>query len=254
MSHNSVAGSYSLYLFFGLILSFVPVNMFSQKSVWIPSEWEQRDIPYSMERSYQSDNFILFWGEKAGTDPLNAPGDISFNPAETASILEDIYDFWVTEVNMIPTDYGNFALYKFIIVLNETWNPLSDGSEIFKGWAFGGSYDSKIGAMWIHPGATNRFTLAHEFTHSMQNMVWIDYPGHGFINNDYVGSFWETHANFMALQDSPDKVENTDPARFLSTQHFYFSSARHHYTNWMLLQYLLNTRAWNLLTGSGKNP
>jgi hypothetical protein len=70
--------------------------------------------------------------------------------------------------------------------------------------------------MWIHPRATNRFTLAHEFTHMMQNMAWIEYPGHGFINNDYVGSFWETHANFIALKDSPNQVESTDPARFLS--------------------------------------
>lgn len=224
-----------------------PALMAAQKTVFIPAEWDDRDIPYSMERSYQSDNFILFWGEKAGTDPQTAPEDIRFEPSQTAAILEDVFAFYVNEVNFIPEDHGNFALYKFIIVINETWNPLPDGTEIFKGWAFGGSYESTIGAMWVHPRALGRFTLAHEFTHSMQNMIWIDYPGHGFINNDYVGSFWETHANFMALQANPDMVENTGPARFLSTQHFYWSSARHHYTNWMFLQYILDNDGMELI-------
>lgn len=233
-------GGYVSILTFVIFFLFllIPVDLAGQKTVFIPSEWDDRGIPYSMDRSYESDNFIIFWGEKAGVNPQNAPAEISFDPSETAAILEDIFTWYVEDVNFIPADHGNFALYKFIIVINETWNVLPDGSEIFTGWAFGGSYESTIGAMWIHPKALNNFTLAHEFTHSMQNMAWIDYPGHGFINHDYVGSFWETHANFMALQKNPEQLENTDPARFLSTQHFYWSSARHHYTNWMFLQYI----------------
>lgn len=243
------AGSGKLLQVTGLlsVMLLLPQAVSAQKQVHIPAEWDSRGIPWSMDRSYQSDNFIIFWGEKAGDYPMTAPQTISFDPAQTAEYLEDIFTFYVDEVNFIPPDHGNFALYKFIIVINETWNPLADGSEIFTGWAFGGSYDSLIGAMWIHPKALNRFTLAHEFTHSMQNMAWIDYPGHGFINNDYVGSFWETHANFMALQANPQQVENTDPARFLSTQHFYWSSARHHYTNWMFLQYIHDTEGMELI-------
>lgn len=219
----------------------------AQKIVHIPSEWGRRGIPYSMTRSYQSENFVLFWGEKAGLDPTQAPTDIRFTPSVVAATLETSYAFFMNTIRMIPADKPNISTYKLIVVLNETWNTLADGSAIFTGWAFGGSYDSKIGAMWIHPRATNRFTLAHEFTHMMQNMAWIEYPGHGFINNDYVGSFWETHANFIALKDSPDKVESTDPARFLNTQHFYWSSARHHYTNWMFLQYIEDTDGMELI-------
>lgn len=238
----------------GLLLILICFLLFSraselsaQKTVFIPAEWDERGIPYSIQRSYESENFIIFWGEKAGEYPLNAPADIRFDPEETANILEGVFSWYINEVEFIPADHGNFALYKFIIVINETWNPLPDGSEIFTGWAFGGSYESTIGAMWIHPKALNDFTLTHEFTHSMQNMAWIDYPGHGFINHDYVGSFWETHANFMALQKNPELVENTDPARFLSTQHFYWSSARHHYTNWMFLQYILDTEGMEFI-------
>lgn len=210
----------------------------AQKSVYIPNEWSSGGIPYSMERSYQSENFVLFWGEKAGTDPTHAPTEIRFTPSVVAGILEDIYRFFIDEIGMIPPDMPNISTYKFIVVLNETWNPLPDGRAIFTGWAFGSHYDSRIGAMWIHPRATSKFTLAHEFTHMMQCMAFIEYPGHGFINNDYVGSFWETHANFIALKAVPDKVESTDPARFLNTQHFYWSSARHHYTNWMFLKHI----------------
>jgi carbonic anhydrase/acetyltransferase-like protein (isoleucine patch superfamily) len=219
-------------------LLFVFSELTAQKTVYIPEEWGRRGIPYSMDRSFQSENFVLFWGEKAGTNPTLAPTDIRFTPSVVAATLESVYAFFMNEIKLIPADKPNISKYKLIIVLNETWNPLANGTAIFTGWAFGGSYDSRIGAMWIHPRATNRFTLAHEFTHMMQNMAWIEYPGHGFINNDYVGSFWETHANFIALKDSPNQVESTDPARFLSTQHFYWSSARHHYTNWLFLQHI----------------
>ncbi len=233
-------------LFFMILVVTAPA-LRAQKTIYIPEEWDERNIPYSMDRSYESENFIIFWGEKAGTNPIDAPSEISFDPVVTASLLEDIFTWYVEVVEFIPPDHGNFALYKFIIVINETWNPLPDGTEIFTGWAYGGSYEATIGAMWIHPKALNSFTLAHEFTHCMQNMAWIDYPGHGFINHDYVGSFWETHANFMALKKNPDRVENTDPARFLNTQHFYYSSARHHYTNWMFLQYILDTEGMELI-------
>ena len=221
-----------------IVLLHVTSGLVAQKVVYIPEEWGRRGIPYSMERSYQSENFVLFWGENAGIDPTLAPSDIRFTPSVVAATLESVYSFFMNEIKLIPPDKPNISQYKLIIVLNETWNPLSNGTAIFTGWAFGGSYDSKIGAMWIHPKATNRFTLAHEFTHMMQNMAWIEYPGHGFINHEYVGSFWETHANFIALKDSPNQVEDTDPARFLSTQHFYWSSARHHYTNWLFLQHI----------------
>lgn len=229
----------SLKLFLLLFILTVSSGIVTgQKVVYIPGEWDLRGIPYSMERSYQSENFILFWGEKAGTDPTLAPSDIRFTPSAVAATLENIYSFFMNDIKMIPADKPNISTYKLIVVLNETWNPLANGSAVFTGWAFGGQYDSKIGAMWIHPRATNRFTLAHEFTHMMQNMAWIEYPGHGFLHHEYVGSFWETHANFIALKDSPDKVENTDLPRFLSTQHFYYSSARHHYTNWLFLQFV----------------
>jgi len=182
------------------LISFLLVGSYvlsAQKSVYIPTDWGRRSIPYSMDRSYQSDNFVLFWGEKAGTDPTQAPADIRFTPSVVAATLEATYAFFMNDIRLIPADKPNISAYKLIIVLNETWNTLPDGSSVFTGWAFGGQYDSKIGAMWIHPKATNRFTLAHEFTHMMQNMAWIEYPGHGFINNDFVGSFWETHANFI---------------------------------------------------------
>lgn len=236
-SLNSLNGKLCHSIFFFILFN-VTQGLFAQKSVYIPEEWGRRGIPYSMERSYQSENFVLFWGEKAGTDPSQAPSDIRFTPSVVAATLESTYAFFMNVIRMIPPDKPNISNYKLIVVLNETWQPLANGTAIFTGWAFGGSYDSRIGAMWIHPRATNRFTLAHEFTHMMQNMAWIEYPGHGFINHEYVGSFWETHANFIALKDSPDKVENTDPARFLSTQHFYWSSARHHYTNWLFLQHI----------------
>jgi len=219
-------GSFSFFL---MVLS---ISLFGQKEVYIPVEWQQGSFDYSFDRSAQSDNFIMFWGPLAGLDPTSAPDEIAFDPGEILNTAEDLYRFYIDTLVFIPGDTGLITKWKMIIVLLHTWEGI-------EGWAFGGNYDGQTGAMWMHPhAAKSETTLAHEFTHALQNYTWMMYPGHGFINHSYVGFFWEAHAEFMALQRYPRVARQFDISRWMNTSQFHWSSTRHHYQAFLFLEYL----------------
>lgn len=213
------------------------------KTVYWPSEFNLYP-EVSLARSAESDNFVVLWGTLAGADPTTAPPPINFDPADVLNQLELVYTTYIDDLGYLDDSVGNLALYKIIIVMNDTWS-----NSPWAGWAFGGSYDSAIGAMWVHPAATAppSWVLAHEFAHSLQSQAWIDNPGHGFINYEPVGFFWETHAQFMAEQHYPTILEGTDFIRFFNTAHFHWGSTRHHYGNTLFLRYLQDTLGIELI-------
>ena len=225
------------------------VNSFSiqgQKEIYIPVEWQQGSLDYSFDRAAESSNFIVFWGPLAGTDPTQAPAEIAFDPQTILNTAEDLYKFYIDTVQFVNDDTGLISQYKIILVMLHTWTGL-------EGWAFGGNYDGVVGAMWMHPhAASSGPTLAHEFTHTLQNYTWMMNPGHGFIDSSYVGFFWETHAEFMALQKYPSVALEFDMARWLNTCQFHWSSTRHHYQAFIFLQLIkekdgieMINRLWN---------
>src|SRR5688572_27284676 len=232
------------YLF--LFLAFFPSLVLSQKQVYIPIEWQQGNFDYSFNRALQSDNFVVFWGPLAGTDPSQAPAEIAFNPQQILATAEELYKFYIDTIQFVSDDDNLLSEYKIILVMLHTWTGL-------EGWAFGGNYDGIVGAMWMHPhAAASGPTLAHEFTHTLQNYAWMLNPGHGFIDSSYVGFFWETHAEFMALQKYPSVALQFDMARWLNTCQFHWSSTRHHYQAFVFLQYIkekdgisMINRMWN---------
>lgn len=204
----------------------------AQKKVYIPNEWKSGNFDYSFQRSAQSDNFIIFWGPLAGSDPRNAPSDIAFDPAKVLDTAEELYDFYIDSLRFLSDTGGLLSEWKMILVMLHTWQGV-------EGWAFGGNYDGTTGAMWMHPhAASDGPTLAHEFTHALQNYTWMMFPGHSFVNHDYVGFFWETHAEFMAMQRYPDIARHFDMARWLNTSQFHWSSTRHHYQAFIFLQFV----------------
>ncbi len=229
------------------LLFIFPSFLFSQKEIYIPQEWQQAGgLDYSLSHSAQSDDFIVFWGPLAGDDPTQAPSDIAFDPQSILNTAEDLYKFYIDTIKFINDDAGLIHQYKIILVMLNTWTGL-------EGWAFGGNYDGTVGAMWMHPqAASSGPTLAHEFTHTLQNYTWMMNPGHGFIDSSYVGFFWETHAEFMALQKYPSVALEFDMARWLNTCQFHWSSTRHHYQAFMFLQFIkekdgigMINRMWN---------
>lgn len=217
----------------------------AQKDVFIPNEWA--DDPalqeWSWDRSYESDNFVVFWGPKLGPDPTAATNpDLRFDPAAVTDTLETSYDRFVGDIGFVRDGPStNLGTYKIIIVINDTWG---EGGPT--GWAYGGAYSDTIGAMWVHPNATrDGGVLSHEFAHTLQNMNWIqeNTDGGGFIDYEPAGFFWETHANFMRAQQYPALATESMP-RWWATDMYHWSSTRHHYQAFRLLLHV--QRRWGI--------
>lgn len=208
------------------------------KIVYIPNEWKSAaaNIPYDLAtRSAQSDNFIVVWGPLAGTDPKNNTNpELKFDPVAVLDSMEVLYDFYVKQLHEVE-EKGNLAKYKMIVVVNNTWRE-----GLYTGWAFGGGFDNVIGAMFVDPRSMseNSWVISHEITHSFQYMIPILYPGHGYTDVSHAGFFWETHANFMAIQKHPSFITATDYPRAMNFTNYYIGSPRKHYGDWYILQYL----------------
>ncbi|PUZ25384.1 multidrug transporter [Chitinophaga parva] len=205
------------------------------KTVFIPTEFSTDPYlsTWSYARSYQSANFVVFWGNVVGTNPATyADPNLAFNPQAICDTLEKIYTRYIADIKFCsdaPTK--NLGKYKIIIIMNDTW-----GTGGPSGWAFGGAYDNTIGAMWVHPNATrDGGVISHELTHSLQGMISIqeNTTGGGF-NTDATGFFWECHANYMRTQMYP-RFASDDLPRWLGTSAFHWSSTRHHYDTFKLL-------------------
>ncbi|MFZ5942068.1 MAG: DUF6055 domain-containing protein [Bacteroidota bacterium] len=190
---------------------------------------------FSWDRTAQSANFIVYWGQKITGDPRDAVnGSIAFDPYSILDMMEALLAYMTDSVHFIDNpETLNMARYKHEIVMNETWESG------FTGWAFGGSADGKIGGMWIHPQATSGpAILAHEFTHMCQAMILLQYPGYG-LNASYAGFFWESHAEFMR-KNYVGSYQDVQTSRYIFTSMMQYSTTRRHYQNIYFLDYLMD--------------
>lgn len=184
-----------------LILSLsLVIPAVAQKSVYIPLYLQNPNTPdgsqFSWDKTAQSDNFILIWGNTVGTDPANySDPDLAFHPQAILDTMEFIYTRFKALGFLDDTTGTHLSQFKIPIVMYNTWGP--DGAQ---GYANGGDADGVIGAFWVHPIAMHDGGVAaHEFTHSLQAECVIDFRnnhGLGSVWNNS-GIFWETHANFM---------------------------------------------------------
>lgn len=211
------------------------VALLAQKTVHIPTEFSSAPLnTWSWSKSYQSANFVVFWGNVVGTNPSTySDPNLRFNPQLVCDTLEKLYTKFVTQLQFCsdaPTK--KLGMYKIIIVMNDTW-----GSGGPSGWAFGGTYNNTIGAMWVHPNATRDGAVtSHELTHALQGMQSIqeNTVGGGYVGWEPAGFFWEAHANYMRTQMYP-RFAGDDFPRWWGTQHFHLSSTRHHYSTFKWL-------------------
>ncbi len=206
----------------------------SEKQVLVQSA-VRTNPGFSWERTAQSDNFIIFWGDNITGDPsdMEQNPELWFNTSDILGWLEDIRFRYMDSLGFLDPG-GNDAIYKHEVVMNETW---SNGE--FTGWAFGAAADMTIGGLWVHPGATrDDGVLGHEFCHGCQTMVMVDKPGYG-LNTPYAGFFWESHANFMSY--TYNETRDGIPERFILTAMMHYSTTRRHYQNLPFLDYLYDT-------------
>ncbi|MET7402005.1 DUF6055 domain-containing protein [Dactylosporangium sp. NPDC005572] len=217
------------------------------KAVYIPARWTQTgEVPWAQNRTRESTNFILLWGEKSGTNPASAPSPYNFDPNSIITQLENLYSFYVNTMQFTP-EAGLLAQYKIIVIVTNTWNRTE-----LNAWATGGSVDGRVGVINIAPGAAlpGSWGLAHELGHVFQNYTFLGRSGYGFTDAS-AGTFWEASAEFMAMQALPTTAAG-DLTRWLRSENLYYSSSRHHYGAWMLLQYIKDrdglamfNRIWN---------
>ncbi|MFI5893832.1 DUF6055 domain-containing protein [Actinoplanes sp. NPDC051513] len=226
----------------------IPRAFAAAKTVYIPPSWASTgEVPWAQNRTKESANFILLWGEKSGTNPVSAPSPYNFNPDNILQQLESVYAFYVNTMKFTP-ESGLLATYKIDVIVTQTWNRTE-----LNAWATGGSADGKVGVINIAPAAAlpGSWGLAHELGHVFQNLTFLGKSGMGFTDAS-AGTFWETSAEYMAMQVYPDGGAG-DLTRFLRTENLAYSSSRHHYGAWMLVQYLVDrygsidifNRMWN---------
>ncbi|GIE37018.1 hypothetical protein Ait01nite_100630 [Actinoplanes italicus] len=231
----------------GLIPQIMSRAAAATKTVYIPARWTQTgEVPWAADRTRESDNFILLWGEKSGTDPASATSPYRFDPANVLSQLENLYSFYVNTMRFTP-ETGLLAQHKIVVIVTNTWNRTE-----LNAWATGGSVDGRVGVINIAPGAAlpGSWGLAHELAHVFQNYTFLGRSGVGFTDPS-AGTFWEASAEFMAMQALPTTAAG-DLTRWLRSENLYYSSSRHHYGAWMLLQYIKDrdglemfNRIWN---------
>ncbi len=153
---------------------------------------------FSLARSKESENLIIFWEKEFGNDPSTCSVvkngvSMAVDINDLLNKMEAFYKIYADNMNFIVEGLSNTDKYKMHIYLFCT-----------DGWiANGGGVDNKLGAFWIAPSACKPVgqTIAHELGHSFQYQVNCDDPTGkaGYRHNIGAGNaFWEISANYQA--------------------------------------------------------
>ena len=149
-----------------VILLFLSCIIYGQKQTYIPVFLQDpnnsNSSQFSWNKTYQSANFLIIWGNTVGTNPVSYSNpDLAFNPASIAAYLENSYTAFKNLGFLVDVPSSlRIAQYKIPIVINNTWGTNQDA---ITGWAEAYT-DGFMPVFNVHPLATNGGeTLAHEF-------------------------------------------------------------------------------------------
>ena len=170
------------------------------KEVYIPREFRKMNFldensNWCWQRSYATDDVIIFWEKGFGPDLSSAPAykghKMTVDLQRLASQAQGFYDMYKNKLKFIQP--GSKAdQYRMMVMLQYD----DDGT------AYGGSYDDVIGALWVTPLRTQDARLnaiAHELGHSFQFQLSID-GGTGFGS----GGVYEMTSQWMLWQTNPN--------------------------------------------------
>lgn len=164
---------------------------------------------FSWDKTYQSENFLIIWGNTVGTNPETYSDQrLRFNPASIAGFLETIYTAFKDLGFLVDTPGTLLNHTKIPVIMNNTWGTVNGAIT-----GFATAYtDNHMSVLQVHPLATNGGpVLAHEFAHALQYLVDLDnrsinnLSGGPFSNG--AGIYFETHAEYMATQVYPEIVD-----------------------------------------------
>ncbi len=208
-----------------------PVEPAAEKKVYIPDEWKSIDLnndnsEWSYTRSAKSVNVIIFWQKGFGADPSKT-GDAAmrFDKDIVLQKAERIYDYYRNTLKFTGTSSRTDSVRMMIqVIYSKEWV------------AAGAGWDNEIGALWVTPWALGiDDVVAHEIGHCFQYQVACD-GMYGFRDQNYVGSFWEQCAQYMARQLYP--ASNLDDLKFFTDNAYRnFSNEEIRYQSFHLQEY-----------------
>jgi len=174
------------------------------KQFYIPNElrnnnFENNASNWSFARSKASQDFILFWEPGFGENPA-AAGNLRFDANDILDKAEKFFDYYKNTLKFIEGK-SQTDTYKMSIWIKYQNEWLATGS----------GYDNVVGALWVNPSTVQPVggTIAHEIGHTFQYQVHCD-GKYGFRDQDYVGTYWEVCAQWMASRLYPEMFSNTE--------------------------------------------
>jgi hypothetical protein len=175
------------------------------KQFYIPMElrnnnFDNNSSNWSFARSKASEDFILFWEPGFGNNPAAAPSNLRFDVNDILNKAEKFFDYYKNTLKFIEGS-SQTDKYKMSIWIKYQTEWLATGS----------GYDNVVGALWVNPSTVQPVggTIAHEIGHTFQYQVHCD-GKYGFRDQDYVGTFWEICAQWMASRLYPEMFSNTE--------------------------------------------
>ena len=165
---------------------------------WDATKWDK-------SRMVSTDNIVLFWAPEFGGNICEAPdyieiaqnGDtinhnMKVDLANLLGKLENFYSFFRDTLVFTKPD-SKAEKYKMMVMLDYS----------LEGTAYGGDYDTEIGALWIAPNRVQDKELnciAHELGHSFQSQIICDGEGEAWGGN----GFFEMTSQWMLWQVNPE--------------------------------------------------
>ena len=100
-------------LLFAILL--LGLQGYSQKTLYWPTDFDNPASEFyqkiSNTRRYESENFVLYWGDKVGNDPLNSlDASLTFNPRSIADTLEYSFKRYVTDLKFKRRHHKNTSI------------------------------------------------------------------------------------------------------------------------------------------------
>lgn len=174
---------------------------YAGKLIYMPRDLADNDFndpasKWSFKRMAATENVVLFWADGFGDNLSTAPAldghDMRVDLPNLLAKLERFYSYFYNDLGWVKP--GTKAdRYRMMVMLDYS----------LEGTAYGGDYDSEIGALWIAPNRVQDEKLncvAHELGHSFQLQISCDGEGESWGG----AGIFEMASQWMLWQVNPD--------------------------------------------------
>lgn len=214
---------------------------------WMLGNVNNENNNWSMARSRQSRNWIIFWEPGYGEDPsVLVDGNFRINIDGLLEIAETSFDFYADSLKFITRGQSKSDDYKMIIRLRYTrdWEATGSGVDDMIGLLTLTAWSAQVGG----------HTLAHEVAHCFQYQVRCDSNvengwRYGFGSNASGGNaWWEMCAQWQAFKIYPQQ-QFTDGrfANYLRTAHKHIMHEAPRYDNYFIQDYWTMLHGWDFI-------